>query len=90
MHAYAEAGKALGPHRHAPPGVCCSLASHDNVIGKAEPDASALHTWPDLACQPFIQDLMEEDLRQHRGDDPALPDAGLRVTPCPCLHDAGP
>jgi len=66
MNAQTKAGKPLGPHRQDAPGVRFPLAANAKGIRKAEPEASALHSWPYRACEPFIQDMMPEDIRQHR------------------------
>src|SRR5712692_6873172 len=45
-----------------------SSCSWRTVIGTANQEASALHPWPYLALEPFIQPMMEEYIGQHRGD----------------------
>ena len=62
MDGQAVAGEPLGQHRHDPVGVRFQRAADDNIIGKADQEASALQAWLDLMLKPCIEDLMEKDI----------------------------
>src|SRR5439155_4623067 len=59
MNAQAKTGKPFRQHRHDLTGVRFQLAPHDEVIGKADEEASSLHAWLYVPLEPFIQDVME-------------------------------
>ena len=62
MNAQAKTGKPFRQHRHDLTGVRFQLAPHDEVIGKADEEASSLHAWLYVPLEPFIQDVMEEEI----------------------------
>ena len=91
MNGQAEARKALRQHGHDPAGIVFPLAADDKVIGKADQKAAPFHPGFDVVLVPFIQDLMQEDIGQHRRDDAALRGALARGTsgcPPPALPPA--
>jgi len=62
----AVAGEPRRPHGQDPPSVRFPLAPDDEILGDTREEASALHPWPYLTREPLIQDMMKDDLRQHR------------------------
>ena len=60
-----EARKPLRQHGHNLASVPLLFAADDQVIGNAQPEASALPPWLSLTCKPGIEDMMEEDICQH-------------------------
>ena len=59
MHAQAKASTSLWEYVHDLAGVCFFLTPNDQIIGKADQEASALHPWPHCALTPFIQAMMQ-------------------------------
>jgi hypothetical protein len=61
-HAQAKTGKPFRQYRHALTGVRFQCAPHDEVIGKAKEKAAPLHAWLYVPLEPFIQDLLEDEM----------------------------
>ena len=62
MNAQAKTGKPFRQHRHDLTGVRFQFTPHDQVIGKANETASPLQAWLYVPLEPFIQDIMEEEI----------------------------
>jgi hypothetical protein len=65
MNAQAKASEPLWQHGHAFLGVRFQLAPDDEVIRKANQEASSLHPRPYLLLEPLIQDMMEKYIGQY-------------------------
>ena len=62
------------------------LAANDEIIGKPYDEAVPFHPWLDLFHEPIIQYMVEIDVRQHRGNDPALRRSFLAVADYLSFH----
>src|SRR6266516_4808054 len=89
MNGQTEAIEPLRQDRHNPAGVFFSLASDDEIIRKTHHKTSALHPGLDVLDKPVVQDLMQEYIRHHRRDHPALRRALVRVRELSRLQHAG-
>jgi hypothetical protein len=87
--AQAQTGKPFRQYRQALTGVRFPCAPQDEVIGKAPEKAAPLHAWLSGPLAPFIQDLMEEEMRSDGCPDAAWWDACLRMSPNVFFHAPG-
>jgi hypothetical protein len=62
MNGQPEAGKALRSHHHHPAVVICPFTPDDAIVRTAEQQAAALHPRSDLPLDPFIQDIVPDDM----------------------------
>ena len=84
--------KAIEPLRqdgHQPACVGFQLAADDPIIGPTRPKAPALHPGSDILDKPRIQDMMQEYMRHHGRNHPALRRALVRVRELFRLPHAG-
>ena len=65
MHGQPDAGQTLRQHRPHPAGVSFPFAPADALVSQAEQQAAAVHPRFDLPLDPFIQDLVQDDMGQH-------------------------
>jgi hypothetical protein len=60
--------KPFGECLQDPPGILFPFTADDEIITVANEASSALESGLDYLHPPFIQDIMEVDIRPHRGD----------------------
>jgi hypothetical protein len=58
--------KALAQYAEDPLGVEEILERHHGIIGEPNKGTSSLETWPHLELDPFIQHVMQENVREAR------------------------
>ena len=66
------ASKPLPQHFQHPFAVVVVLEGHHEVIGEPHQGTRPRHARLHLALEPFVQHVMQEDVREQRRDDPAL------------------
>src|SRR4051794_33378745 len=71
--------KSLAQHAKDPLGVEFILERHDGIVGEADNGTLSRKTWPHLVLEPFVQHMMQEDVRETRRDHTALRAAFSRV-----------
>lgn len=71
MDGQPESVEPFRQYSHDPPCVFFVLAADDEIVGKPHDEAVPFHPWPDIPDKPIIQDMVEIDIRQHRGNDAA-------------------
>src|SRR6476659_4953803 len=56
------------PAQHAKDPLCVEhiLERHHGIVGEADKGTSALETWSHLELEPFIQHVMQENVREAR------------------------
>ena len=69
----------LGQYVHHLPGVFFTGEPHDEVVREADQEGLPLEAWLDVPLEPFVQHVVQEDVRKHRADNPALRRAGFRM-----------
>ena len=57
---------------HDPLGIVVVLERHHKVIGKPNQGTRSRHAGSHLLLEPFIQHMVQEDVREHRRDHAAL------------------
>lgn len=82
-------GEPLRQDRHEPIGVVLALKRQDGVVSKAHQEGSPLEAGLHRFLEPAVQDLMEVDVTEQRGDHPALRNARLGFCQASILHDPG-
>src|SRR6185312_213547 len=58
--------KPLAQHAKDPLGIEEFLERHHGIISEADKGTSPLETWPHLTLKPFIQHMVQEDVRETR------------------------
>src|SRR2546430_953891 len=89
MNGQTEAVESLRQDGHHPARVGFQLAADDKIISKTRHKAPTLHPGLDLLDKPRIQDLMQEYIRHHGRNHPALRRALVRVRKLSRLQHAG-
>src|SRR6478735_724483 len=54
----------LAPHAKNPLGIEEFLERHHGIISEADKGTSPLETWPHLTLNPFLQHMVQEDVRE--------------------------
>ena len=57
-------GKSLGENRQDPTSVFLMGESHDEVVRIANQERLPPQTWPDLLLEPFVQHVVQEQIRK--------------------------
>lgn len=70
-------GKPLGENRQDATGVRLMGESHDKVVRVADQERLPLQARLDLVLEPFVQHLVQEQIRKRGADHPTLRVAGL-------------
>src|SRR5271166_4275807 len=60
--------KALGQHVHHPSGIFLTGKAHDEVVRVADQERAPLEARLDLPLEPFVQHVVQEDVREDRAD----------------------
>jgi hypothetical protein len=58
--------KSLAQDTEDPLGIEDILECHDGIVSEADKGTSALKTRPHLVLKPFIQHMVQEDVREAR------------------------
>ena len=70
MHREPEPPEAFREHLQHPVGVRFLLDDDDHVIRVADEDAAATKAWLHLRREPYVEDIVEVNVRQQRRHDP--------------------
>jgi hypothetical protein len=68
----AESAEPLSQHVHDPPSVMVGLKGHHEVVSEPYQGRLPPHAWSHLVLEPFVQHVVQENVREHRRDDAAL------------------
>src|SRR6266568_2030 len=66
MECESISSKALAQYAEDPLGVGEILERHHGIIGEPNKGTSSLETWPHLELKPFIQHVVQENVREAR------------------------
>src|SRR5271165_7358488 len=80
--------KALGQHVHHPSGIFLTGKAHDEVVRVADQERAPLEARLDLPLEPFVQHVVQEDVREDRADHPALRRPRFRMRDASVFEDA--
>ena len=69
MHREPEPPEAFREHLQHPVGVRFLLDDDDHVVRVADEDAAATEAWLHLRREPYVEDIVEVDVRQQRRHD---------------------
>ncbi len=61
-----EPSKTLAQHGENTPGVDDVVERHERVVSIPDKGAIPFETWPHLILKPFVQHMMQEDVREAR------------------------
>jgi hypothetical protein len=86
VEAKAVFGESLRQYLQNPTGILLQLEHHDEVIGKTDQMRRPMQPGLDLCLKPFVQYLVEVDVRQDRRDDSSLRCACGGVAESPLFH----
>ncbi len=89
MHGQPETLEAFLDGRHDPAGVILPRAANDKVVGETDQEGLALEVKLEMPDKPAIQDMVEEDVAEHRRDDTALRSPSVGVLQGTILKDTG-
>jgi hypothetical protein len=80
-----EPCKTLPQHFHDPLGVVVVLERHHEVVGKPNQRTRSRHAGFHLCLEPYVQHIVQEDVREYRRDGSSNAKDNLRFPAARCL-----